>query len=518
MGELPDDLGPIDVIIVGAGVNGAVLAAELDLLRLRVLVLEAGGDTGADEQLTAEVGSARFEGATAGRRRGFGGSGSWWAGQCAPFDPLDFEERPWVPSSGWPLSFGDIEPWYHRAADVLGIPNERFDDEQWKRRRVVPVHLDGLDHKFSAFIPRPDIAAELRSRFASSAHTVVALRAPVLEVVPRDDHSRVGGVVIGTLAGQRRFIAATCVVLASGGIETPRLLLASRSTTSAGLGNSSDQVGRYLHDHPNGLAAEVRPRDPRRMQDLYGMLYAGKVRHWARIPLPERVQRDEQLVNATANVVFSYPDDGPVESLKRIVREQIQRRPLERRPGPGEALRDVTRALPAVPSVLWRRYGRGLSPVQPAAKVWLQTAAEQPPRPESRVTLSSREDERGMPLARINWVLGEEERRAQAVLVREIARAWESAGLAIVEPLPWLTSDREEWRSHQVDAYHHSGTTRMSSSAASGVVDEHQECHELPGLFIAGSSVFPTSSHWNPTFTSVALTLRLASHLGEVLR
>jgi choline dehydrogenase-like flavoprotein len=63
--------------------------------------------------------------------------------------------------------------------------------------------------------------------------------------------------------------------------------------------------------------------------------------------------------------------------------------------------------------------------------------------------------------------------------------------------------------------WHHMGTTRMSDDPKRGVVDRHCRVHGMENLYVAGSSVFPTSGSANPTLTLVALTLRLADHLKE---
>ena len=61
--------------------------------------------------------------------------------------------------------------------------------------------------------------------------------------------------------------------------------------------------------------------------------------------------------------------------------------------------------------------------------------------------------------------------------------------------------------------YHHMGGTRISYDQTQGVVDQNLKVHNVDNLYIAGSSVFPSGGHWNPTFTIVQLSLRLAKHL-----
>ena len=74
---------------------------------------------------------------------------------------------------------------------------------------------------------------------------------------------------------------------------------------------------------------------------------------------------------------------------------------------------------------------------------------------------------------------------------------------------------------HEIDEFnssaHQLGTTRMSASPEEGVVDAQCRVHKVENLFIAGGSVFPTSSHANPTLTVVALALRLADHLKSCI-
>ena len=92
-------------------------------------------------------------------------------------------------------------------------------------------------------------------------------------------------------------------------------------------------------------------------------------------------------------------------------------------------------------------------------------------------------------------------------------------GLGTAKPQDWLTDASQEWNvdplisSHPTGGYHHMGTTRMSDSPSQGVVDADCKVHGLENLYVAGSSVFPTSSWANPTLTISALALHSADQL-----
>jgi len=59
------------------------------------------------------------------------------------------------------------------------------------------------------------------------------------------------------------------------------------------------------------------------------------------------------------------------------------------------------------------------------------------------------------------------------------------------------------------------GGTRMHGDPRQGVVDADARVHGIANLYVAGSSLFPTGGAANPTFTLVALALRLADHLNR---
>ena len=88
-------------------------------------------------------------------------------------------------------------------------------------------------------------------------------------------------------------------------------------------------------------------------------------------------------------------------------------------------------------------------------------------------------------------------------------------GVGYVE---WLTDDVES----SVRAYlatragfHQAGTTRMSETPDGGVVDPDLQVHGVRGLYVASTSVLPTSSQANPTLLGIALGVRLAEHLAD---
>jgi choline dehydrogenase-like flavoprotein len=141
----------------------------------------------------------------------------------------------------------------------------------------------------------------------------------------------------------------------------------------------------------------------------------------------------------------------------------------------------------------------------------MSVSAEQVPNPESRATLGDEKDLFGQPRLRLSWRIEEADRRTLARSMRLLATAISAAGYARIQIPPELGTPAGD--SLIEIACHHMGTTRMSDSPKTGVVDSDCRVHGISNLYIASSSVFPTSSWVNPTLTIIALTLRLADHL-----
>ncbi|HYS83755.1 MAG TPA: GMC family oxidoreductase, partial [Bradyrhizobium sp.] len=216
-------------------------------------------------------------------------------------------------------------------------------------------------------------------------------------------------------------------------------------------------------------------------------------------------QRAENLLNGavfTEEYEFIAPDD-PWIAMKRLLRGK----PL--------ALRDAVNVgsnLHLVGQGLFQYLVEKSSLPRKLEKLELRCIVEQRPDPSSRVTLSTRTDRFGVPLSRIDWKINEQEQRTIKAIATVLKTEFER--LQIEPPLleGWITENHDLPEYFQ-DIAHPTGTTRMSADPASGVVDAHCQVHGVHGLFVAGSSVFPTSGHANPTQMIVALAIRLADTL-----
>ncbi len=249
-----------------------------------------------------------------------------------PFDAIDYEKRPWVPHSGWPLTPESLLPHLIRAAPYLGISlGSGYNDEGfWRiaeRPRPVPMFDEAILRSYYwAFSRDPDNPREhMRCsrhlpRWAGDDVTLVT-NATVCGIEVNDGSTLVERLEIAAPDGTRHFLGARFVILCAGGIENPRLLLCSNTKIEAGIGNTHGQVGRYLMDHLRGPVASFPLAGTRRLRRQFGHYRVGGGQVFVHgMQLSETLQRVEGLLNATAWLEGRITEDDPYNALKRWAR------------------------------------------------------------------------------------------------------------------------------------------------------------------------------------------------------
>ncbi len=513
-----------DVCIIGAGPAGISLAQAFDGKPFRVILLEGGQlrrDRASQALYKGENVGLHYDALDQARSRYFGGSSNCWGGFCRPLDAHDFEARDWVPNSGWPIRRSDLMPYYQRAHALLQLGPFEYDPAAWQDwvgrpdARLVPFSRDRVMNVISQLSPPTRFGRHYRADIDRSRNVSAYLNANVTEIETPETGARVTGVRVRNRAGTSFQINARHYILATGGIETPRLLLASNRHQPAGVGNQNDLVGRYFMDHPRLRSGTIVFRDAKAHSTIYdlhvtlpGAIRAQGVKIAAYFGLTAETQRAERLGNTRCYTVSRYVgDDLASYTAVSHLRQAVH--------GAGSLLErssaDLMNIVKQLPNVAVLVAGLKFRLPMLARGFSLETVVEPTPLPDSRVTLGTERDPLGMPRVKVDWRLGELEkrtiRRTQEILGEEMLRS--GAGTVVVN----APSDDEAWPDTLAGCWHHMGTTRMSDDPRQGVVDANCRVHGMENLFIAGSSVFPTCGSDMPTITIVALALRLADKI-----
>jgi len=539
------ELSAYDLCVVGSGPAGATVANELASSGLRVCVLESGR-----ERPTA-LGDARRAVESEGiaikewsRERVLGGASTTWAGLSSPLDAVDLEARPWLASSGWPIAGEELSRWYGEASARYRFPAaERFGEAGFARLRergsLRPAWRRVEEKVFLACAEPQDFGRELRATWEGPVD--LYLDATVVALESAGAGRRVSLARVRTSAGRVLELRARAFVLACGGVENARLCLLSRDLCPRGLGNERDQVGRWFMNHPKNYFGVLRLRRPVVSEPYwFGSLHQGFA-GYAGLRLSQEEQRRRGLLNSYVRLepLFPWSDDDGVESLVLLVKKsrfffarwkaareeqvvelrdysetgddsELQNR---RRTALGwlALLGQVALHAPSVLAYLWFRLVPGQRPK--VRRVRLRNFLEMEPDPAQRVELGAGLDPDGLPVARVRHAPSELDRRSIVALHEALREELAEQGIADLEG---DLSRAEPWPIDQ-DASHHIGGTRMGTDPATSVVDPDLRVHGVENVWCAGASVFPTSGCANPTFTIVALSIRLAAHLRERL-
>jgi choline dehydrogenase-like flavoprotein len=505
-----------DVCIVGAGAAGIVLAAQLTRVGKRVLLLESGGRK-EDESFQQLNRSNRIgqplKAVHAGRFRALGGTTIRWGGQIQEMQESDFETRPGIPGSGWPIAKSELTPYYERALEAEGLlPVLRTDEEVWRESGSAAPNLSkDLIPYFTRWCPEPNFARLYRDTLAST-NVCVVLHATVCEVMMNEAGDAVLGLRCRNLEGAEHVFHAPTYVLSLGMMETIQLLLQPMEKGQPPW-QKNEGLGRHVQSHIDYNSAKLVNVDRKRMEQVFPNVYLKRRKYQPKLRVTEERQREDQTLNIAGAISFIS-----LGSVERDIRQmKSAARNLLRGNWSAIGVRDTLPALRRLPILLQLAYSfyvshRAYWPQD--VTYWLRVHCEQEPRSSSRITLLPERDALGMFRTRIDWQVSALEWRTIQRFTQTAQRALENAGLAKLEPQRELALEDGYRQVTFDDSYHWMGGTRMSTTAAEGVVDTDLKLHGVRNAYVCSASVYPTSGFANPVHTLLALAIRLADHLA----
>ncbi|AXU20822.1 GMC oxidoreductase (plasmid) [Novosphingobium sp. THN1] len=534
-----------DVCVVGSGPVGLSLATRLAAQGVRVLLFESGEK--ASNPLIQSLGNAEIDPAAHDdmaivTSRQLGGTSNLWGARTLPFDPIDFEDRDWI-GVRWPITYTEMASYLPDAvrATASGAPVY-----------VESLGSDQVDRAFAA--AEAGFRADVLERWANEQRAQVIHR----EAIRNDPRLVVctGMTVTGLRFAENGLVEAVEVrgskdgapatvpvrqlVLAAGGIETTRLLLAAQRSAPERFGGSDGPLGRYYQGHVVGEIAEIhfaRP-DFARAFDFRVDSHGSYVRR--RIVASAETQRAARLLNcafwpvvpkighadhhsAILSMIYLIMKVGPVARL--LVAEKIRQMNLT----PDDSsvwahLLNLLRGAPAAAvfgvEFLAKRFDRktrlpGIFVRNSGGRYGLSYHSEQLPNPDSRLTLTADTDRLDLPKLKIDLRFLSQDAELtlrQHVLLENWLREAGLAQLRYHLPEPERVASILSQARHGT---HQIGTTRMGFSRRDGVVDRNCTTFDCPNLHLATTAVLPTSGQANPTLTAVALALRLADRLAR---
>lgn len=497
-----------DICIVGAGPAGISIALEFKNSNKKVVLLEGGGFEYEDKIQNL------YKGKTTGqtyyplkstRLHFFGGTSMHWGGMSAPLDEIDFKKRDWVPNSGWPINKKDLDPYYSKAQKYLDLGPYKYDLDYWREQNTsyipFPIDKNVVWNKMWQFSPPTRFGTKYRETIRKSKNIHLYTYANVVDIKANENVSSINQVIVKNHNGKTHKVKSKYFILACGAVQNARLLLASNSQTSKGLGNENDLVGRYFMEHPEIDSGELWLKNSL-PTDLY--LITKKERPpRAELALTENVQKELKILNGTV-------------SLSPLLKARNSKPNIETWVDENPILNSENRKNKS--KSFWEKLDTKIDNFKESKAKSIDKAfqlyirLEQAPNPLSRVLLDSEKDSLGVPRAHLHWKLTSLEKESIRKIFITLGKEFGKSDIGRIKLEKFLTSAANTTPKYN-GGWHHMGTTKMNNESTKGVVNSNCQVHGINNLYIAGSSCFPTSGAANPTLTIVALSIRLADYI-----
>ncbi|SNY98915.1 FAD-dependent oxidoreductase [Halomonas sp. hl-4] len=464
----------VDVCIIGGGAAGIAMAVTLAKRGHHILLCE-GGDASyserSQENYRGDIVGDAYHPLETTRLRHLGGSTNHWGGICRPLDDYDFTAKQAASETGWPISHAVLSPYLNAAMRLLSLepvpPDQRIEGAGLKRTHFSLGPPTRLKEKYAATL-------------SESTSLECCLTANLVGLETQD--GKVTTATFKNYQGDSRQVRARYFVVACGGIENSRLLLWCNQQTQGQLIPQADTLGRYWMEHPHATVGKA-------------LLFE-----------PAALGLDKD------HTVFLSPTAPSISSRKILncglrlhrMNTEVTQQLIDELAGQAPTLAGRMRT--------WQAQGRVMHGAM------LRAAWEQEPRHENRIELSDELDELGVPRSRLVWRQSDLDRRTireSLQLLGEYLRDHDVGRLQMAE---WLAETPVQLPTEgELAGRHHMGGTRMSLEAEEGIVNPDCRLFAQENVYVAGSSVFASAGHANPTLTLVQLALRLCDHLESKL-
>ncbi len=458
-----------DICIIGSGPAGITAALEIAKSKKSILLIEAGDFSPKDiTPFEAEEHGIPTH-LQAHRLRMFGGTSGHWAGWCSPLDASNFQANSF--ENMWPISYEEMIPYYDEASEYLNLHSFRADQASHQR---INDKIGGKRFYFSSPVTR--FGVQFKNAILKSKH-IRFLKQATLVDFSVDQDSRVQSAIVD-IEGTRNQIKAKQYILACGGIENARLLLNFKKQNPNVFQEDGFYIGKGFMDHPHFynvgrlISTGFNRILNKSLTDEYGQTH----KHQNFLQLSPEVRKEHDLLNSVLRIHDSAPESEFEEQMAQTLKNNLNE--------PWSSSKSL---------------------------VFMTEQAYS--ADSSYVELSANKDSFGLNKTKITWNLTEKDWDSYLRSINLFKKEIEKQNIGYVK-INKTFLDRKAIPSA---GPHHMGTTKMASKRSKGVVNENLASFSVPNLYVLGSSVFPRGGCANPTFTIVALAIRLAKHIEKTL-
>lgn len=483
------NLNEYSATIIGCGAVGIFIAKKLSRNGIKSLIIESGifKENEFKQALNESIlNRPDLEGSVHwGRKRAVGGTTIAWGGQALPFNDLDFQYREWLlnDESNWNLSLTDLTPNYREAEDYLGVSNLDYYSVGLRKIGLIdPIKSNNFNYHLSKWANQPNMFKKYKYDFLGDGNIDVLYNAHCIGVKNIDN--KCDSIEITDEDKNISWLPVNKLYLANGGLESVRFLLLHYPKCSENLGNG-------FMEHPCLKCGEIISDKRDKLQIAFGVKLHRFKRISLRLSLSNKYMIDSKLANASFSIMFVNLNDqfDVYREAKRLSK-----------------LKFLIEGLKNIPSLLKTIYflSRYKTIYRSRPEISISVMSEQLWSKENTLTLDVNSVDRfNQPKLKVNW-------KIDLTTINSVKCAYEKLKLEMMNAFPEILNIQDCINFNSISEMDFSPVNHHMGGASIGkVVDKNLKINGINNLYVCSSAVFPTSSHSNPTLTTLALVSKM---------
>jgi choline dehydrogenase-like flavoprotein len=465
------------------------------------------------------------------RARMLGGRTNHWGRISLRFGPDDFKHRD-IDGLGanWPISYDDVKPYYDKLDKMIGVfgskegrrndpdgyflppPKPRLHELYYIKGAkktgvdVMPSRLSILTKRINKdrgvcfYCNQCSRSCRVYADFSAGSCLIFpAMKGGgqidlyndcMVKNVTTDDEGKATGVSYINKKDRKEYqMKGRTVVLGASACSSARILMNSKSAQHPnGLGNSSDHVGRYLHDSTGagrmGFIPDLMNRKTFNEDGVGGMhVYSPWWLDNKKLDFP----RGYHIESWGGLGQPAYGFGMNATALNKYVGEQVG--------GYGNKLRDDVK----------RFYG---------SVIGLAGRGESIAQYDNRCEIDPNVvDQFGIPVLRFNYKWSDYERYQARHMVNTFDEMLDAMGATVLGDKP--TKEQDYGLLKPGEIIHEVGTTRMGDDPKTSVTNSMSQLHDAQNVFVVDAGPFTSQADKNCTWTILALSMRTSEFIVE---
>tara|TARA_B100000780_G_C21120657_1_gene453890 strand:- start:840 stop:2390 length:1551 start_codon:yes stop_codon:yes gene_type:complete len=495
-----------DIAIIGAGTIGLYIANRIhaEKPQLNIILIESGTEVASSEcnsYLSQSTGKYHY-GVLDGRASGIGGTSSLWGGQLAEFDELDFENK----HSLWPIGYEEIQDYYKKVYLHLGLENIKSDKQYSKYFKKLIDSNNKVEMTYTRWMKQPNFYKLYKKDVIKNKRLKFIINATANSL--KFEGSKASSLQCVSANSSLFCLKASKFIFASGTIGINQFFLTSQAIGDVPWENN-ENVGKYFQDHLGGIIGTLNVMNESLFREFFENQWIKGIKIQPKLKF-SKTNRDTQKNGVV--IFFSYKSkyEDSVLRIKQFIRGVNK----EKRFNDFIVFfKDLYLIRKNLIQMIYKLFfkNRVHAIIDSKQSIQINIQSEQIPFKDSQIKLvNDKKLKNGLIKVNVCWAISGDERIAIKKISKEVDNFLKENGVGNIN---FLKNEQSEILDDLKDTYHQCGGLIMSTSKELGVVDKDCRVWDTENVWVAGSAVFPSSSHANSTLTALALSERLVQNL-----